>query len=166
MAKKDKEKKKKDKLEKIKSEKIKKAKPEKIKPEKTKNIKSENVRNAIVKAANATKAPIVKKISAQQKITNLLKEIDDILKTLDTPTLLLISNGIGDDKRIKMEMKWNNAFIKNVNKNGIAGATEEETAMLFLVGCQLKPEEFPGHDDEVVSSAHPLLSADTNLLKR
>lgn len=157
MAKKDKEKKKK-----IKSEKT---KPEKSKTEKVKNAKTENVRNAIVKAATTTKAPAIKKISAQQKITNLLKEVDSVLKTLDTPTLLLISNGIGDDKRIKMEMKWNNAFIKNVNKNGIAGATEEETAMLFLVGCQLKPEEFPGHDEEVVSDAHPLLSSDS-ILKR
>lgn len=106
-----------------------------------------------------------KKLTQKDKFNKILHDIDNIIKKLDEPTLILISNGIGQDNRIRMEMKWNDAFIKNVNRHGIVATTEEETAMLFLVGCQLKPEEFPGHDEEVVSDAHPLLSTDT-ILKR
>lgn len=147
MAKKDKDKKK-DKKTKISKPKI--------------QIPKKKIINTTIKPA---KKPVVKKITSKDKINKAITDIDNILKTHNEPTLILISNGIGTDNRIKMEMKWNNAFIKNVNKYGISGATEEETVMLFLVGCQLKPEEFPGHD-EVVSDVHPLLSADNHMLKR
>lgn len=150
MTKKDKNKKKKDKITMINQSKI--------------QTPKKKIINTTIK--KPVKKSVTKKITLKDKLNKIMTDIDNILKTYDEPTIILISNGIGTDNRIKMEMKWNNAFIKNVNKHGISGATEEETAMLFLVGCQLKPEEFPGHDNEVVSDAHPLLSADNHILKR
>lgn len=157
-------------------------KKDKDKKDKDKNILLKTIESTkptkVISKKNTTKPITQKKILKQPKVnsksqlnsktrlTNALKEVDTVLSKLKDPTLIVISNGIGVDGRVKFEMKWNDLFIKNVNKHGISGATEEETAMLFIVGCQLKPEEFPAHDEEVVSDSHPLLTAESNLLKR
>ena len=156
-----------------KDKKIKKNKKDKVlKKDKKIIVKSKTpiskIRNQILSKKPNTTTPTKKtnNSTSEKKLTVLLKEIDKIHETLTSPSLIVISGGIGSDGKIKMEMKWNNAFIKNVNKSGISGQTEEQTAMLFLVGCQLKPEEFGLHEEDVVSEAHPLLSAESHELKK
>jgi len=50
------------------------------------------------------------------------------------PYVAYITSGISDDGQIKFEMYWNKGLIENLHKNGIRGANDNETAMLFLVG--------------------------------
>jgi len=79
------------------------------------------------------------------------------------PYVAYITSGISDDGQIKFEMYWNKGLIENLHKNGIRGANDNETAMLFLVGSQLRPNEFPDPEDSVNSESHPLLSSENQL---
>lgn len=160
MAKKDKKDKKKDK-KKVSLKTVESKKPSKV------VVKKKVIKPAIPKKIlKQPKVDTKSERNSKTRLTAALKEVDAVINKVKDPTLVVISNGIGADGKIKFEMKWNDLFIKNVNKQGISGTTEEETAMLFLVGCQLKPEEFPAHDEEVVSESHPLLTAESNLLKQ
>lgn len=69
-----------------------------------------------------------------------------------------------DEGRIKVNFRWNRAFILKVNSLGFAGETEEETVMLFYYMSQMTPN---GDDSEapVQSEEHPTLTSASNQIK-
>lgn len=96
----------------------------------------------------------------------LIKWLDWLIQKDKSPKVFFICDGLSQDGRVKFEMFWNDAFITNMKANGIQGTTEEETAMLFLVGSQLRPEEMGLAEESVESEAHPVLTSESNYIKR
>jgi hypothetical protein len=96
-----------------------------------------------------------------RKILNWL--INFLVERTKQPYVAYITSGISEDGQIKFEMYWNKGLIENLKRNGINGANDHETAMLFLVASQLRPSEFPDPEENVNSEAHPLLSTENQL---
>lgn len=65
---------------------------------------------------------------------------------LEEPRLDVKHSGITDDGRIKMQLDWNQAFIRHLADNGIIAETEEEAVQMYLslltnkVGEDLAPD--------------------------
>jgi hypothetical protein len=76
-----------------------------------------------------------------EKLKNLSKK----------PWANLVLNGIVDGK-VKFELRYNKAFLKNLKEHGYEGATDEEVVQTFLFGSFIVPQFLV---DQVVSSEHP-----------
>jgi len=74
--------------------------------------------------------------------------------------------GFEPDGRIKVSTNWNDAFIKKIHALGFQAETPEESVQLFFYTAQARPTEMDSVDPgEAISSGHPNLSADTNMLR-
>lgn len=64
----------------------------------------------------------------------------------EEPKLTVLHSGIEDDGRIRVELDWNQAFIKHLAKHGITGETDEDAVSTYLqqvvqdAGRDLEPE--------------------------
>lgn len=82
---------------------------------------------------------------------------DPFLQQMDThyakskkPWAIFQTNGISPEGRIKFVLSFNKAFINNIRKHGIEGATDEEAAMMFLVASQMLPEEMMREESQPI----------------
>lgn len=67
---------------------------------------------------------------SNEEIVKLFYDRENI--TLEEPKLEVIHSGIMEDGRIRMELDWNSAFIKQLSDNGIVAETEDEAVQLYL----------------------------------
>lgn len=84
------------------------------------------------------------------------------------PWARFIVNGISDDGQVRFDISYNKAFIKNIQANGLQGASDEESVQNFLFGTMMLPKEIFEEEDfePVASDAHPFLQAEDNKFKR
>ena len=67
----------------------------------------------------------------------------EVAKKSSIPNLSVIHSGIDEDGRIKLELDWNDAFIKELNNNGFVGDSEEETVEKYLASIARESFESP-----------------------
>jgi len=91
----------------------------------------------------------------QEKLANLS----------DAPWACFETTGVDGEGRIGWSMRWNKAFIAQLNARGYQSTSDEETVQTFFIGCQMLPESLYG--EEIVNpAATPNLSNEANILKR
>lgn len=71
----------------------------------------------------------------------------------------------GPDKngRVEFSTSCNRTFIQNLQKMGLAGSTDEETAQLFFLQMRMVPEQ---EQDIVNPQELPELSSEANQFRR
>ncbi len=75
------------------------------------------------------------------------------------------TGGPDAEGRMEFSISWNQAFIDNLNKQGIQGMTDEETVQTFFIATQMIPESMM--DDDAVNPAEmPGLTSEANTLRR
>lgn len=73
------------------------------------------------------------------------------------------TSGIEADGRIRWAMRWNDAFIDQLQRHGFTGITTEETVQNFFLMCQMAPDGI--HPEDTVNpAAMPNLSAEADSL--
>lgn len=74
--------------------------------------------------------------------------------------------GFEADGRVKVTFNWNKAFIEQIEAIGFKAETDEDTVQLFFYTSQMRPSLMGEPDeDPIQSSAHPSLSAQSNVLR-
>ena len=53
-------------------------------------------------------------------------------KLSDRPWVKIVSEGIDPEKGIKIELDWNDAFIKHLRENNITGTSDEQVIQKYL----------------------------------
>jgi hypothetical protein len=77
-------------------------------------------------------------------------------------------SGVQANGEVRFDIAYNKAFIRNLDRQGLTGTTDDETVQNFLFGTFLAPKAiFDELEQESINSlAHPNLSKETNILKR
>lgn len=82
------------------------------------------------------------------------------------PWARFIVSGIDQNNEVRFDVAYNKAFIRNLDNQGLTGATDDETVQNFLFGTFMAPksimDEFMSLDENggVASDAHPNLSTE------
>lgn len=95
--------------------------------------------------------------------------VEKLMSRSKKPWGRFIVSGVTEDSEVRFDISYNKAFIKNLDKQGLTGITEEETVQNFLFGTMMAPKAmFDEINDQspIATEAHPNLQSETNVLKR
>jgi len=108
----------------------------------------------------------LKKLFAPQLTTEeVVKKFVEIKEQSLEPWACFEVTGFEDNGRIRVEFKWNDAFIAKIRPLGFEAETEEDSVQLFFYTAQLRPTELSVGDESVNSVEHPTLSGPQNVFK-
>src|SRR5271155_2600240 len=85
-----------------------------------------------------------------------------------TPWAVFETEGPDSEGRLGFSIAWNPAFVRNLEKLGMAGQTEEETIQLFFLQLRMIPDSMSPDDPtaNVNPEATPNLTDEANKLVR
>ena len=101
------------------------------------------------------------------EIVKLFGERETLEK--EEPKLEVLHMGVDEEGRVKMQLDWNQAFIKHLRENGITAPTEDEAVEIYLMMLHRQVDgEFGIGNEAVVSQTqvdNAFADIDTELAK-
>jgi len=93
---------------------------------------------------------------------------EKIAQRSKNPWACFETSGPDESGRIGFSISWNPAFVRNLEKLGMGGATEEETIQLFFLQVRMIPDSMnPDAEVEAINpEATPELTSEANKFVR
>jgi len=92
--------------------------------------------------------------------------VERLMSRSKKPWARLLISGVDKNNEVRFDVAYNKAFIRNLDKQGLTGANDDETIENFLFGTFMAPksimDEYMSLNENggVASDAHPNLSSE------
>lgn len=101
------------------------------------------------------------------KQSRLITLKERISRNSKKPWACFETTGPDESGRLGFSIAWNPAFVRNLEKLGMGGATEEETIQMFFLQIRMLPDSLLEQEDETVNpEATPTLTSEANQFVR